>query len=158
MTQTEVDRRGFELGNDGPNVIVVGLDASQIHGEGSQASMHAAAYAAGLARREGARMVAVWVRPSIALADTFVETQDDIARARDAGEADVRATVDEAAEHYAVPAASLLVREGDPFHELAAVADEVRADAVVVGASTQRLGSLAVRLIRDGRWPITVVP
>lgn len=158
MSQVEEARRGFELGNDGPDVIVVGLDASQLQGEESQASLHAAAYAAGLARRQGARLVAVWVRPSVAFADTFVETREEITRERDAREADLRATVEEAAEHYAVPAASLLVREGDPFHELAAVAEDVRADAVVVGASTQRLGSLAVRLIRDGRWPITVVP
>ncbi|MCU1663055.1 MAG: universal stress protein UspA, partial [Pseudonocardia sp.] len=51
---------------------------------------------------------------------------------------------------------------GDPFTELARIADEVRADAVVVGASTQAghrlIGSLAVRLVRAGRWPVTVVP
>jgi nucleotide-binding universal stress UspA family protein len=42
------------------------------------------------------------------------------------------------------------------------VADEVRADAVVVGASTKAghrlVGSLAVRLVKAGRWPVTVVP
>lgn len=158
MAEVGEARRVFELGNDGPNVIVVGLDASQLRGEGSQASLHAAAYAAGLARRQGARLVAVWVRPAIAVADTFAETLDAIIRERDAHEADVRATLDEAAEHFGIQAASLEVRDGDPIHELTAVADELRADAIVVGASTQRLGSLAVRLLRDGRWPITVVP
>lgn len=158
MSQVETSGQRFELGRDGPNVIVVGLDASQLYGEGSQASLHAAAYAAGLARRQDARVVAVWVRPPVAIADTFAETVDEIGRERDAGEAQVRAAVEEAAEHYDVPAASLRVCEGDPFDELTAVAEEVRADAIVVGASSQRLGSLAVRLIRDGRWPITVVP
>ena len=42
------------------------------------------------------------------------------------------------------------------------VADEVRADAVIVGASTKAghrwIGSLAVRLVKAGRWPVTVVP
>jgi nucleotide-binding universal stress UspA family protein len=42
------------------------------------------------------------------------------------------------------------------------VADEVRADAVIVGASTKAghrfVGSLAVRLVKAGRWPVTVVP
>jgi nucleotide-binding universal stress UspA family protein len=51
---------------------------------------------------------------------------------------------------------------GDPYHELRRVADEVRADAVVVGASTKAghrfVGSLAVRLVKAGRWPVTVVP
>jgi nucleotide-binding universal stress UspA family protein len=42
------------------------------------------------------------------------------------------------------------------------VADEVHADAVIVGASTKAghrlVGSLAVRLVKAGRWPVTVVP
>ena len=47
--------------------------------------------------------------------------------------------------------------EGDPFTELGRIADETRADAVVVGASAHAghrlVGSLAVRLVRpaDGR-------
>jgi nucleotide-binding universal stress UspA family protein len=52
--------------------------------------------------------------------------------------------------------------EGDPFTELRRIADEIRADAVVVGASAHAghrlVGSLAVRLVRAGRWPVTVVP
>jgi nucleotide-binding universal stress UspA family protein len=51
---------------------------------------------------------------------------------------------------------------GDPFAELCQIAGEIRADAVVVGASARmahRLaGSLAVRLVKAGRWPVTVVP
>jgi nucleotide-binding universal stress UspA family protein len=42
------------------------------------------------------------------------------------------------------------------------VADEVRADAVIVGASAsfghKIAGSLAVRLVRSKRWPVAVVP
>jgi nucleotide-binding universal stress UspA family protein len=55
-----------------------------------------------------------------------------------------------------------LVRHGDPLTELSRVADELPADGVVVGASQQGvhrfLGSLASRLVRGGRWPVTVVP
>jgi nucleotide-binding universal stress UspA family protein len=51
---------------------------------------------------------------------------------------------------------------GDPFNEIRRIADEVRADAIVVGASAQAghrfVGSLAVRLVRAGKWPVTVVP
>ena len=57
---------------------------------------------------------------------------------------------------------TFITATGDPYHELRRVADEVRADAVVVGASTKAghrlVGSLAVRLVKAGRWPVTVVP
>ncbi|MCQ0009913.1 universal stress protein [Actinomadura madurae] len=55
-----------------------------------------------------------------------------------------------------------VAEQGDPYGVLARVADEVRADAVIVGASAQAghrlVGSVAVRLVRTGRWPVTVVP
>ena len=158
MSQLEDAWQDFELGLDGPKVIVVGLDATQLHGDGSHASLHAAAYASGVARRQGARLVAVWVRPSVAIVDTFVDSSEEIARDREAGETELRKTVEKAAEHFGIPAATLRVCDGDPFEQLTSVADEVGADEIVVGASTRRLGSLAVRLIRDGRWPVTVVP
>ncbi len=44
----------FELGTDGPSLILVAVD-------GSDTSMRAGAYAAGLARRQGSRVVAVYV-------------------------------------------------------------------------------------------------
>jgi hypothetical protein len=46
----------FELGTDGPSVILVGVDDSTT-------SIRAGWYAAGLARRQGARIVAVFVLP-----------------------------------------------------------------------------------------------
>lgn len=152
------DAGPFESATDGLRVIVVGIDASQFAREGSHASLHAAAYAAGLARREGARIVPVWVRPRLALAETFAATIDTLRQERDEREADVRFWVSEAERHLGVPQAELLVREGDPFEELTAVAQEVHADGIVVGASEQRLGSLALKLVRDARWPVTVVP
>lgn len=66
--------------------------------------------------------------------------------------------VQKMADHFRIPAATLVIREGDPFEELTTVAESLHADAIVVGASDQRLGSLAVRLVRHARWPITVVP
>ena len=57
---------------------------------------------------------------------------------------------------------TFVTARGDAFHEIARVAQETRADAIVVGASLKAghrlLGSLAVRLVRAGKWPVTVVP
>ncbi len=51
---------------------------------------------------------------------------------------------------------------GDPYNGLVAAADELKADAVVVGASESAghrfIGSVALRLVKAGRWPVTVVP
>lgn len=56
----------------------------------------------------------------------------------------------------------LIVNHGDPWIELNRAATETRADAVVVGASEHAghriVGSLATRLVRAGKWPVTVVP
>lgn len=50
---------------------------------------------------------------------------------------------------------------GDPCNGLVAAA-ELKADAVVVGASESAghriVGSVAVPLVKAGRWPVTVVP
>ena len=148
----------FELGTDGPQVILAGVD-------GSVTSLRAGSYAAGLARRQGARLVTVYVeqRPGMygamasAGAGVLVEEQRALAETA----AELRQLAEEGAARLGVPL-TFITAAGDPYHELRRVADEVRADAVVVGASTKAghrlVGSLAVRLVRAGRWPVTVVP
>ncbi len=144
----------FEYGKDGAQVVVVGLD-------GSESSWLAAAYAGGLARRQHARLVVVYVETTPAMAGL---TPGGLVAARQAVQevsAALRATVEERAAEVGVEV-TFLTGRGEPAAELARVADEVRADAVVVGASASTghrlVGSTAVRLVRDGRWPVTVVP
>jgi nucleotide-binding universal stress UspA family protein len=146
----------FELGTDGPMVILAGVD-------GSVTSMRAGAYAAGLARRQGARLVLVYVEHlttmyGVAGGSGVVAAQEE---ALSEAAADLRRQAEEAAANIGLPL-TFITACGDPFTELRRVADEVRADAVVVGASTSAghrlIGSLAVRLVRAGRWPVTVVP
>jgi nucleotide-binding universal stress UspA family protein len=148
----------FELGTDGPMVILVGVDDSVT-------SLRAGAYAAGLARRQGARLVIVYVeRPSAMYGAAAGAGAGAIAAQEQALEdtaADLKRRIDEYTPNLGIKV-TFMVARGDPYTELRRVADEVRADAVVVGASTQAghrfIGSLAVRLVKAGRWPVTVVP
>jgi nucleotide-binding universal stress UspA family protein len=147
----------FELGTDGPKVILVGIDDSVT-------SLRAGAYAAGLARRQGARLVCVYVEQRSGMYGASAAGAGAIA-AQDEVLAETAADLRRRAEEYAgvlrLPL-TFIAAHGDPYTELRRVADEVRADAVIVGASTKAghrwVGSLAVRLVKAGRWPVTVVP
>jgi nucleotide-binding universal stress UspA family protein len=143
---------------DGPRAIVVGVD-------GSNSSLRAAAYAAGLARRQGCRLIAVFVRslPSVLLpmADTSGSAAATVVQAHDAVEQELRDAIAQRSPALNLDI-RLVVRTGEPYTELLNVAQQVRADAVIVGRSTKMLhriaGSLAIKLVRAGRWPVTVVP
>lgn len=145
---------GFEFGTDGPSLILVGVD-------GSRTSLRAAAYAAGLARRQGCRVLAVYVSkvPAIAslapdaaaaMRETFDHTADELEK-----------LILSRAAQLGVDAEFRSV-SGDPLTELTTIAAQTRADAVVVGASEhvghRIIGSLASRLMRARKWPVTVVP
>ncbi len=144
----------FEFGTDGPSLILVGVD-------GSRTSLRAAAYAAGLARRQSCRLLAVYIGrvPASAGAapggvammnETFEQIADELEQTILSGAAEIGI------------AAEFRSAYGDPLAELTRIAEETRADAVVVGASEHLghriVGSLATRLVRAGKWPVTVVP
>ena len=146
---------GFELGTDGPRVVLAGVD-------GTDASWRAVSYAAGLARRQHALLAIVYVQPFMAMQSAYgadvqgvtAEMADDIAR-----------TITEQSErlkHVYSIRWKFLTRRGDPYTGLSEAADELKADAVIVGASEKAghrlIGSVAVRLVKAGRWPVTVVP
>jgi nucleotide-binding universal stress UspA family protein len=147
----------FELGTDGPSVILVGVDDSTT-------SSRAGWYAAGLARRQRARIVAVFVSPVA----SFGAAGPGGAALTVAKEEAFRASVEDMQGRAETMASELGISitfraaHGDPYTEICRVADEVRADAIVVGASAHAghrfVGSLAVRLVRAGKWPVTVVP
>ncbi len=147
----------FELGTDGPSAILVGVDDTVT-------GLRAAAYTAGLARRQRARVIAVYVAPmaGMALASSVGpavlaaenEAHEEIAK-------DLAARADTMARDLGI-SVTFIAAHGDPYHEITRIAGETRADAIVVGASLQAghrlMGSLAVRLVRAGKWPVTVVP
>jgi nucleotide-binding universal stress UspA family protein len=144
-----------ELDTDGPLVIVVGVD-------GSDSSLRAAAYAFGLARRQGAKLVYGYIRPlgtgTPAVGDAMSQVGLDIA-------ADLEKQIRDGTERMPEGHQArweFRVEQGDAFHGLVQLADRLKADAVVIGASQKAghrvLGSVAVRLVKAGRWPVTVVP
>ncbi|MEV6107931.1 universal stress protein [Streptomyces sp. NPDC051940] len=145
----------FERGTDGPKVIVTGVD-------GSDSSWRAAAYAAGLARRQNALLAIVYVQPPLAgaaafgapVADATEEVAQELAD-------EIRRTAEQLRGVFEVRW-EFHTLHGDPYLGLVQAADDLKADAVIVGASEQAghriVGSVAVRLVKAGRWPVTVVP
>ncbi|MFC5909582.1 universal stress protein [Streptacidiphilus monticola] len=146
----------YELGTDGPKVILAGLD-------GSDSSMRAAAYAAGLARRQGALLALVYIQPITALGGADVGAA--VAQAGQEVADQLLAEIRDAVGRWPVSDGlrwEYYTQVGDAYQGIADLAEQLKADAVVVGASEKAghrlVGSVAVRLVRAGRWPVTVVP
>ena len=139
---------------DGPAVLLVAVD-------GSDTSLRAAAYAAGLARRQRSRLVCLYVQPYNAAAGVGAGAAISMQEAYDEAAADLRRNFEAQMPRLGIDA-DFVVREGSPYAEILRLAEEVRADAVIVGASMKAghrfVGSLAVHLVRANRWPVTVVP
>ncbi|GAA3086310.1 universal stress protein [Streptomyces roseofulvus] len=145
----------FERGTDGPKVIMAGVD-------GSESSLRAASYAAGLARRQNALLALVYVQPLVPagasmgapVAGATEEIAEELA-------AEIRASAERVKDLWRVRW-EFRTFKGDAYTGLVRAAEELTADAVVVGASESAghrfVGSVAVRLVKAGRWPVTVVP
>jgi nucleotide-binding universal stress UspA family protein len=134
--------------------IMVGVD-------GSDTAMRAAAFAFGMARRQGSLLIVAYVAAHSALAAL---TGPAAAAALDATEelhGELREQIRAGAEELGVPVAFVRAY-GDPFSRLREAADDSQVDTVVVGASTSAghrfAGSVATKLIRTGHWPVLVVP
>jgi nucleotide-binding universal stress UspA family protein len=138
----------------GAPILLVGID-------GSATSLRAGAYAGGLAVRQRARLVCLYVRTYSIAAGVGIAAVPSIAKAHDDIASELREMVETQSVRMGV-IAQFVEREGSPFAEIVRLADELPADAVIVGASTKAghrfVGSLAVHLVRVSKWPITVVP
>ena len=143
---------GFEIGKDGLAVIMAGVD-------GGDPAINAAAWAAGLARRERARLVLVYVEPLIRMG---YWTPIVAAGAIEAGVAFVDELRRTAAEYFGSQGIrwDVVHHRGEPAHGLEAVAEEIRADCIVVGRSHSggTLGSVAKALINLTTRPVVVIP
>ena len=148
-----------ELGTDGPAAIVVGVD-------GTPTSLRALAYAAGLARRQHAELIVVYVRAPLRTPVALSGWVDaGIVAAETQAQHDAE---DEIWEQIADDAnawgtgARIVVRTGNPLSELSKVAEQCGADTIIVGASAglghRLFGSLGHRLLRRKPCPVTIVP
>jgi nucleotide-binding universal stress UspA family protein len=139
--------RDYESGKDGLAVIVVGVD-------GTEHALHAAAWASGLARRERARLVFVYVEPTASPAYWSPFGMATAAEAASELVAELRRTVAEYLGTIGVRW-ELVHHRGDPAHGLEKVAEELHADCIVVGRGGGGVGKF---LINDARRPVVVVP
>jgi nucleotide-binding universal stress UspA family protein len=141
-------------GYDGPRIVLVAVD-------GSETSLRAGAYAAGLARRQHSRLVCLYVRTISALVAASPAALSAMRETFDSVSAELRQNVEVQAQHLGIDAV-FVEREGNPFTEIVRLADELLADAVIIGASSKAghrfVGSLAVHLVKVAHWPVTVVP
>ena len=138
----------------GAGLILVGVD-------GSETSLRAGAYAAGLARRQHARLVVLYVATSSSLTGLAPGAAGMAAEAQVESSREIQRLIVEGAAYYGIHP-TFEVRQGNPSTEFVRVADEMRADCVVVGASMHAghrlIGSLGVKLVHAGKWPVVVVP
>jgi nucleotide-binding universal stress UspA family protein len=145
---------GFELGTDGPGTILTAVD-------GTITSLRAGAYAAGLARRQHAHLLVITVSTTPAVAAMAPGALTALTETAQSLAAEVQDEARRALENLALTGELVRVH-GDPYTEIVRLADARRVDGVVVGASAKAghriVGSLAGRLVRAGKWPVTVVP
>ena len=150
-----------ECGHDGLDTVLVGVD-------GSNSSLRALSFAVGVARRNRAKLIALFVRgpivnPAAVAAVACAAEPMMLALAADLKirEDEIRVMLGQAAAG-GLDAAELEVRSGDVATELADAAERHHADAVVIGASEHALhhiyGSVAARLVRHPLCPVMVVP
>lgn len=127
--------------------------------------MRAAAYAAGLARRQRAMLALVYVQPVLpagaALGALGAPVGDTTGEVAEGLVNEIRESTERLKDVWDVRWEFHTFR-GDPYNGLVTAANELKADAVVVGASESAghrfIGSVAVRLVKAGHWPVTVVP
>src|SRR6201997_3698494 len=130
---TEPARRsGRDAKLDHP--VVAGYD-------GSPSSRNALAYAAGVSRRLARPLVVVHVTPGV-YCEPLTGQVIGLPRARAETERWLLAELDQVCDRSGIEVC-VITRRGNPARELAAVADQFSADALVIGAPGQRWHQVA---------------
>jgi nucleotide-binding universal stress UspA family protein len=155
MERSERTSSGLQRADtwSGPGVVVVGVDETVT-------AQRAASYAAGIARRNGALLIVVYVKPPLipVWGGLGVWGPPDVDSGSDSIVLErAVALVRKNWEHV-----EMELRVGDSVRELCRAAEHHHADMVIVGSSRclrHRLcGSVSSRLLARGHWPVVVVP
>lgn len=147
------EQQKFEIGKDGLGTIVIGYDDTP-------PALNALAFAAGLARRENARIVIAYVE---VLSSPAYWVSAGAVAANEAA-AEIVQEMHRRFETLLTPQGlnwELLHGKGDPTGVLEAIAEEQKADCIVVGRSRHRgglLGSVPRGLLAKAARPVIVVP
>lgn len=142
------------LGRDGPSLILAGYD-------GTDSASRAVALAAGNARRQRARLLIAYGSTNPLFAEWLQDGVATVDRSAEQSEHEFRTQLREALDNVGI-AHEFARLYGNPASVLLELADRYRADMIVVGRPERRVHRSTVgvpgRLIRDGRWPVLVVP
>jgi len=129
--------------------------------DGSESARNALAYAAGLAKRLGRPLLVAYVASSGVYCEPLTGQVVGLPRDTEALERWLLAELDQVADPTDLDV-HVRTRRGSPARELAALASELSADALVIGAPThfwhQVAGSVSGWLARHARCPVIVVP
>lgn len=140
---------------DGLGCVVVGWD-------GSVASMRALAFATGMARRAAGLLLAVEVRPSVPASDWYAVAGTPVPETQGGGMATMTAEATVALDDHLPRGWRSVTVYGEVADALRRVAEQARADAIVVGQSAHPVrhpfGTVGQRLLRRARRPVIVVP
>ena len=128
---------------------------------GSSASRNALAYAAGMARRLGRPLLMVYVTSPGVYCEPLTGQVVGLLRDADALERWLLTELDQSADASGLEV-HVRTRRGSPARELALIAAEFSADALVIGAPRHfwhhLIGSVPSWLARNARCPVIVVP
>ena len=128
---------------------------------GSASSRNALAYAAGLARRLGRPLLMVYVTSPGVYCEPLTGQVVGLLRDADSLERWLLSELDQAADASELEV-HVRTRRGSPARELASIAAEFSADALVIGAPRlfwhRLIGSVPGWLARNARCPVIVVP
>jgi nucleotide-binding universal stress UspA family protein len=128
---------------------------------GSASSRNALAYAAGMARRLGRPLLMVYVTSSGVYCEPLTGQIVGLPRDADSVERWLLSELDQAADASELEV-HVRTRRGNPARELASIAAEFSADALVIGAPRHfwhhLIGSVHSWLACNARCPVIVVP